>query len=49
MKKIAPYLSDPVSHLSIGSITIVKGMENVPIMFMSFNKYLFLEVINILV
>ncbi len=24
-------------------------MEHVPIMFMSFNKYLFLEVINILV
>ncbi len=27
----------------------LKGMEHVPIMFMSFNKYLFLEVINILV
>ncbi len=28
---------------------IVKGMEHVPNIFMSFDKYLFLEVINILI
>ncbi len=27
----------------------VKGMQHVPNMFMSFDKYLFLEVINILI
>ncbi len=27
----------------------LKGMEHVPNMFMSFDKYLFLEVINILI
>ncbi len=27
----------------------LKGMEHVPNIFMSFNKYLFLEVINILI
>ncbi len=27
----------------------IKGMEHVPNMFMSFDKYLFLEVINILI
>ncbi len=30
-------------------IFIIKGMEHVPNIFMSFNKYLFLEVINILI
>ncbi len=30
-------------------IYFIKGMEHVTIMFMSFNKYLFLEVINILI
>ncbi len=32
-----------VSHVSL------KGMEHVPNIFMSFDKYLFLEVINILI
>ncbi len=29
--------------------TYIKGMEHVPNIFMSFDKYLFLEVINILI
>ncbi len=39
-------------HLTPGFINEmfnVKGMEHVPNMFMSFDKYLFLEVINILI
>ncbi len=34
--------------LSLASVTI-KGMEQVPNIFMSFDKYLFLEVIKILI
>ncbi len=30
-------------------MTYIKGMEHVPNIFMSFDKYLFLEVINILI
>ncbi len=33
----------------MGSKYILKGMEHVPNIFMSFDKYLFLEVINILI
>ncbi len=29
--------------------SVIKGMEHVPNLFMSFDKYLFLEVINILI
>ncbi len=41
-----------VLHDDDGKITFyihIKGMEHVPNIFMSFDKYLFLEVINILI
>ncbi len=34
---------------SLGILNKLKGMEHVPNIFMSFDKYLFLEVINILI
>ncbi len=33
----------------VGKVSIVKGMEHIPNIFISFDKYLFLEVINILI
>ncbi len=35
--------------LMLKSHTLLKGMEHVPNIFISFDKYLFLEVINILI
>ncbi len=35
--------------LQVNFMTCIKGMEHVPNIFMSFDKYLFLEVINILI
>ncbi len=36
-------------HYIINEWFLIKGMEHVPSMFMSLDKYLFLEVINILI
>ncbi len=36
-------------HAHTYAQTLIKGMEHVPNIFMSFDKYLFLKVINILV
>ncbi len=41
--------SSVMFNLNINTCTELKGMEHVPNIFMSFDKYLFLEVINILV
>ncbi len=44
--------SGPQSKALCGAVctlSIVKGMEHVPNIFISFDKYLFLEVINILI
>ncbi len=35
--------------MTVRSFRYVKGMEHVPNIFISFDKYLFLEVINILI
>ncbi len=36
-------------NIGISRVFNIKGMEHVPNIFMSFDKYLFLEVINILI
>ncbi len=38
-----------MSNLDNAFSAVLKGMEHVPNIFMSFDKYLFLEVINILI
>ncbi len=38
----------PSAAVSVCGV-LIKGMEHVPNIFMSFDKYLFLEVINILI
>ncbi len=43
-----PFWTNPVNKLQQPTKQF-KGMEHVPNIFMSFDKYLFLEVINILI
>ncbi len=39
----------PIQFIMMLPQSIIKGMEHVPNIFMSFDKYLFLEMINILI